>query len=436
MQVSVETTSGLERKLTVQVPADRIEGEVTSRLKDLARRVKIDGFRPGKVPISVVKKRYDGSVRQEVVGEILKSTFQEAITQENLRLVGEPKIDAKELQPGQGLEYIATFDVYPEIQLADLGQIAVEKPVANIEDSDVDQMFEKLRQQRVTWAQVDRAAQDKDQIVIDFEGSIDGQLFDGGSGSKVNLVLGSKAMIDGFEDQLLKAGAGDHRSLNVTFPDDYNSKDLAGKDAVFEVDIISVSEPVLPEIDDEFAKGFGVEGGLETFRGEVRNTMERELAQAIRAKVKNDVMDALLEANKIDIPKSFVEDEITRLQEQMQQQMQASDNQAQGSDADLPRSFFEEQAQKRVSLSLLIAEFAKSNAVQIDEEKVRSTIENMASSYEQPDQVIQHYYQDPSLMESVRGLVMEELVVDRLLESVNVIEKSTTFDAVMNHKQA
>jgi trigger factor len=320
--------------------------------------------------------------------------------------------------------------------LTDLGQISVEKPVASIEDNDVDQMFEKLRQQRATWAQVDRAAQDQDQIVIDFEGSIDGKPFDGGSGSKMNLVLGSRTMIDGFEDQLLNAGTGEHRSLNVTFPSDYNSQELAGKDAVFEVDVISVSEPVLPEVDDEFAKGFGVETGLESFRGEVRNTMERELEQAIRAKVKNNVLDALFEANKIDIPKSFVEDEITRMQEQMQQQMQETGNPASGAEPELPRSFFEEQAQKRVGLSLLIAEFAKSNAVQVDEEMVRSTIENLASSYEQPEQVIQHYNQNPSLMESVRGLVMEELVVERLLESVNVTEKSTTFDAVMNPKQA
>lgn len=436
MQVSVETTSGLERKLTVQVPAERIENEVASRLKSLAGRVKIDGFRPGKVPLSVVKKRYDGQVRQEVVGEVLQSTFQEAITQENLRLAGGPQIDTVDSTPGQGLEYCATFEVYPEIQMNDLGKVSFEKLVASVEEKDVDQMFEKLRQQRANWEPVERAAKEKDQVVIDFEGSIDGKAFDGGKGSKIELVLGSKTMIEGFEDQLLKAGTGEHRTLNVKFPDEYHNSDLAGKDAVFEVDVISVSEPALPEVDDEFAKSFGVDKGLDAFREEVQKTMEKELDQAIKAKVKTAVMDALLEANKPDVPKALIEDEITRLQEQTKEQMKESGTQAVGGDVDLPRSFFEEQAQKRVGLSLLIAAFAKSNSLQMDEEKVRSTIENLASSYEQPDQVIMAYNQNPSLMESVRGLVMEEQVVDSLLEQMDVTEKSTTFDAVMNPEQA
>ena len=435
MQVSVETTNGLERKLTVQIPAERIESEVASRLKNLAGRVKIDGFRPGKVPLSVVKKKYDGQVRQEVVGEILQSTFQEAITQENLRPAGGPQIDNIDSTPGKGLEYCATFEVYPEIELNDLGKVSFEKLVASVEDKDVDQMFERLQNQRASWKSAERAAQEKDQVVIDFEGSVDGKLFDGGKGSKVELVLGSKTMIEGFEDQLLKAGAGEHRTLNVKFPDEYHNKDLAGKDAVFEVDVISISAPVLPEVNDEFAKSFGVEG-LETFRDEVRKTMEKELDQAIKAKVKTAVMDTLLEANKLDIPGALIEDEITRLQEQTQEQMKEAGTQAAGTNTDLPRLFFEEQAKKRVGLSLLIAAFAKSNALQIDEEKVRSTIENMASSYEQPDQVIMAYNQNPSLMESVRGLVMEEQVVDSLLEQMDVTEKSTTFDAVMNPEQA
>ncbi|MCK4950978.1 MAG: trigger factor, partial [Gammaproteobacteria bacterium] len=309
MQVSVETTSGLERKLTVQVPAERIENEVASRLKSLAGRVKIDGFRPGKVPLSVVKKRYDGQVRQEVVGEILQSTFQEAITQENLRPAGGPQIDTVDSAPGQGLEYCATFEVYPEIQLNDLGKVSFEKLVASVEEKDVDQMFERLRQQRANWEPVERAAKEKDQVVIDFEGSIDGKVFDGGKGSKIELVLGSKTMIEGFEDQLLEAGTGEHRTLNVKFPDEYHNQDLAGKDATFEVDVISVSEPALPEVDDEFAKSFGVDKGLDAFRDEVQKTMEKELDQAIKAKVKTAVMDALLEANKPDVPKALVEDE-------------------------------------------------------------------------------------------------------------------------------
>ena len=310
MEVSVETTAGLERKLTVQVPAERMENEVASRLKSLAGRVKIDGFRPGKVPFSVVKKRYDGQIRQEVVGEILQSTFQEAITQENLRPAGGPQIDTMDLVPGQGLEYSATFEIYPEIQLSDLGKISLEKPSASVEEKDVDQMFERLRNQRANWEPVERAAKEKDQVVIDFEGSIDGTAFDGGKGSKIELILGSKTMIEGFEDQLLGAGTGEHRTLNVKFPDEYNSSNLAGKDAVFEVDVISVSEPALPEVDDEFAKSFGVDGGLQTFRDEVLKTMGKELEQAIRAKVKTAAMDALLEANKPDVPKALVEDEI------------------------------------------------------------------------------------------------------------------------------
>lgn len=436
MQVSVETTNGLERKLTVQVPADRIENEVASRLKDLARQVKIDGFRPGKVPASVIKAKYDSHVRQEVLSEVLQSSLQEALTQENLRPAGGPQVDTKDIQPGKGLEYCAIFEVYPEIQLADMSSVSIEKLVANVADEDVDQMFDKLRQQRLTWVPVERDAQNKDQVTIDFEGSLDGQVFDGGKGSNINLVLGSKTMIDGFEDQLIGAKAGEHRSLKVKFPDDYNNQDLAGKDAVFEVDILAVSECVLPEINDEFANSFGVEGGMQSFRNEVRNTMIKELEQSIRTKVRVSVMDALLKANEPDLPKAIVEDEITRLQEQTRQKIQDAGVQGSGVSEDLPRSFFEEQARKRIGLNLLVVEFAKSNSLQLDDEKVRSTIENMASSYEQAEEVIQAYYQTPSLMENVHGLVMEEQVVDCLLEQMNVTEKSTTFDAVMNSVQA
>ena len=428
MQVSVETTGGLERKITVQVPAERVEGEITSRLRDLARRVRMDGFRPGKVPFKVVQRQYDGQVRSEVVGDVMQQTLQEALIQEKLNPAGGPTIEPKNLTPGEALEYSATFEVYPEIELASFDSAAIERPVAEVTDADVDAMLEKLRVQRVTWDTVERAAKEEDQVTISFEGTIDGEPFNGGKADNVPVVLGAGRFIEGFETQLVGAKAGDQRTVEVDFPQDYAGKDVAGKHAVFAVNVIAVSEPKLPEIDDEFARSFGItDGGIEALRRDVRANMQRELDDAIRSRVKQQVMDALLDLNKIDLPKALVEEEIDRLLKQTsEQQPEAMRN------LNLPRELFQEQANRRVSLGLLIGEVIRKNEIKLDAERVRTTLENFAETYEDPQEVISAYRKNRSLMREIEGHVIEEQVVDLLLGQARVTDKAMSFDELVN----
>jgi len=428
MQVSVETTDGLERKITVQVPAERVEGEITSRLRDLARRVRMDGFRPGKVPFKVVQRQYDGQVRSEVVGDVMQQTLQEALIQEKLNPAGGPKIEPKNLTPGEALEYSATFEVYPEIELAAFGSAAIERPAAEVTDADVDAMLEKLRVQRVTWDTVERAAKEEDQVTISFEGTIDGEPFNGGKADNVPVVLGAGRFIEGFETQLAGAKAGDQRTVEVDFPEDYAGKDVAGKHAVFAVNVITVSEPILPEIDDEFARSFGItDGGIEALRRDVRANMQRELDDAIRSRVKQQVMDALLDLNKIELPKALVEEEIDRLLKQTsEQQPEAMRN------LNLPRELFQEQANRRVSLGLLIGEVIRKNEIKLDAERVRTTLENFAETYEDPQEVITTYRKNRSLMREIEGHVIEEQVVDLLLGQAQVTDKAMSFDELVN----
>ncbi len=432
MQVSVETTGALERRITVQVPAERVEGEVDSRLRDLARRVRMDGFRPGKVPFKVVKRQYDGQVRSEVVGEVMQQTLQEALIQEKLNPAGGPKIEPKNLNPGEALEYSATFEVYPEIELASFDKASIERPVAEVSDEDVDKMIDKLRVQRVTWNAVEREAKEEDQVVINFAGTIDGEAFSGGKAENVPLVLGSGRFIEGFEQQLVGVKAGDHRTVEVDFPEDYSGKDVAGKHASFEVDVISVSEPQLPEVDDDFARGFGVtEGGVEALRRDVRANMERELNDAIRGRLKQQVMDALVELNGIDLPKALVDEEIDRLMKQATEQQPASMQ-----NLNLPRELFQEQAERRVTLGLLIGEVIRKNEIKLDADRVRTTLESFADTYEDPQEVINTYRKNRSLMREIEGHVIEEQVVDFLLDQANVTDKAMSFDELVNADKA
>jgi trigger factor len=413
--------------MTVQVPAERIEDEVTNRLRNLAGRVKMDGFRPGKAPFKAVQRRYDGQVRQEVIGDVVQSTLQEALLQEKLRPAAWPKIEPKNAEPGEAFEYYATFEVYPEIELAPLSNITIERPKAEVTDEDIDKLIEKLRLQRVTWSPVEREAKEEDQVVLNFKGMVDGEAFQGGEANDVPLVLGSKSMIEGFEDQLIGVKAGEHRTLNVKFPDGYASKELAGKDAVFEVDVTSVNEAVLPEVDDDFVKSFEIEGTVEDLRNEIRDNMQRELDQAISANVKQQVMDALVSENKVEMPKALVEDEIDRIMQQIMSQQSASQE-----NLNLPRHLFEEQAEKRVALGLLIAEVAQAENITVDPQRVKSTLDKIASTYEHPEEVLKAYRENTQMMSSVEALVLEEQVVDALLDQCTVNDKPATFDELVN----
>jgi trigger factor len=354
MQVSVETGEGLERKLTIEIPAENVSEKVEKRLKEISRQVRLDGFRPGKVPMRVVKQRFGMQARHEVYGDIIQSTFYEAAQQEKLHPAGEPAIEIKDDNGEGGFSYIATFEVVPNVTVTDLSGAEVDKPVSEVTEADVDAMFDKLRKQRTTWNEVDRAAQNDDKLDISFKGFMDGEAFDGGSAENAPLVLGSGAMIDGFESGLLGASKGEQRTLELKFPDDYHAKQLAGKDVSFEVTVNSVSEPVLPAIDEDFVKSLGVESGKEEdLRTEVRNNMTHELNQKVLGLVKERVMDLLIEKHDFDVPSAMVKNEAVRMKEQTKNDMQAR---GQKSTLDLPVSIFEDQAKRRVKLGMIVGE--------------------------------------------------------------------------------
>jgi len=430
MQVSVETTSGLQRRMTVTVPEDQIDQAVESRLKNLARTVKIQGFRPGKVPFKVVKQRYEGQVRDEVVSEVMQRSFIEAVGQEKLRPAGSPEIDAKSVTPGQGLEYTATFEVYPEISVAPLEGVTIQTPTCEVSDADIDHMIDTIRKQHQEWEAVERAAADGDQVTIDFTGTIDGEPFQGNQGNDVPIVLGQGRMIAGFEEGLTGAKAGEERTLDVTFPEDYRATELAGKTAQFAVTVKSVEAPKLPEVDEAFAKRLGVASGkVEDLRAEVRANMEREVAQAQKSKAKQAVMDKMLEINSLEVPQALVDNEAKVLAKQMADNLARQG--ANPADLKLDPSAFDEQARRRVTLGLILAEVVNQQNLSADAARVRKTIEDMASAYEHPEEVVKWYYADKSRLSEVESIVLEEQVVEWVLGQANVVEEPLSFQQLM-----
>ncbi|RMV67325.1 trigger factor [Pseudomonas coronafaciens] len=432
MQVSVENTSALERRMTIGVPAERIETEVNKRLQQTARKAKIPGFRPGKVPMSVIRQRYEDGARQEALGDLIQATFYEAVVEQKLNPAGAPAVEPKSFEKGKDLEYVATFEVFPEFTVAGFDTIAVERLSADVADSDLDNMLEVLRKQNVRFEVTDRAAQNEDQLNIDFVGKVNGEVFAGGSATATQLVLGSGRMIPGFEDGLVGAKAGEERVLNVTFPEDYQNLELAGKAAEFTVTVNTVSEPKLPELNEEFFKQFGIkETGIDGFRTEVRKNMERELRQAIKSKVKNQVMDGLLAANPIEVPKSLLENEVNRLRVQAVQQFGGNIKPDQ-----LPAELFEEQAKRRVELGLIVAEVVKQFDLKPDDARVREMIQEMASAYQEPEQVVAWYYKNEQQMNEVRSVVLEEQVVDTVLQKASVTDKSVSYEEAVKPVEA
>ncbi|PVZ16341.1 MULTISPECIES: trigger factor [unclassified Pseudomonas] len=432
MQVSVENTSALERRMTIGVPAERIETEVNKRLQQTARRAKVPGFRPGKVPMSVIRQRYEDSARQEALGDLIQATFYEAVVEQKLNPAGSPSVEPKVFEKGKDLEYIATFEVFPEFTVSGFESIKVERLSAEVADADLDNMLEVLRKQNIRYEGVDRAAQDEDQVNIDFVGKVDGETFQGGSAKGTQLVLGSGRMIPGFESGLVGAKAGEERVLNVTFPEDYQNLDLAGKAAEFTVTVNTVSAPALPELNEEFFAQFGVkETSLEGFRAEVRKNMERELRQAIKAKVKNQVMDGLIANNAVDAPKALLGNEVDRLRVQAVQQFGGNIKPEQ-----LPAELFEEQAKRRVVLGLIVAEVVKQFDLKPDEDRVRELIQEMASAYQEPEQVVSWYYKNEQQLNEVRSVVLEEQVVDTVLQKASVTDKSVSYEEAVKPAQA
>ncbi|KTS78046.1 trigger factor [Pseudomonas oryzihabitans] len=432
MQVSVENTSALERRMTIGVPAERIETEVNKRLQQTAQRAKVPGFRPGKVPMSVIRQRYEASARQEALGDLIQETFYEAVVEQKLNPAGAPAVEPKVFEKGKDLEYVATFEVFPEFEVKGLDGIEIERQESSVQDADIDKMLDVLRKQGTRYEAVDRAAANNDQVTIDFVGTRDGEAFAGGSAEGTKLVLGSGRMIPGFEDGLVGAKAGEERVLDLTFPEDYQNLDLAGKAVQFKVIVKEVAAPELPELNEAFFKQFGVEETtVEGFRTEVRKNMERELRQALKTKVKNQVMDGLLAANQIDVPAALISNEVDRLRVQAVQQFGGNINPEQ-----LPAELFSEQAKRRVLLGLIIAEMVKQFELKPDDARVRELIEEMAAAYQEPEQVVKWYYQNEQQLNEVRSVVLEEQVVDTVLKQAKVTDKQVSYEDAVKPAEA
>ena len=430
MQVSLETTKGLERRMKVQVPAERVEREVEAQLKSLTKNAKVDGFRPGKVPLKVLRERFGDQVRADVVRDLLQASFNEALSQEKLNPAGGPRLDAVNTAPGKDLEYTAVFEVYPEVKLASMDGVKVERAVAEITGDDVEAMLDNLRRQRATWETVTHAAGDGDRVNIDFEGFLDGTPFPGGKGDKVPVVLGEKRMLPDFEKGLVGIKAGESREFDVDFPADYHAAEMAGKKARFKVMAHAVEGQVLPSLDDSFCKSFGVqEGGVDKLRQEVTDNMNRELEDTVRRKLKDQAMEALLKANKLDLPKALVDEEIERLRQDALVRIGVRDAKKA---PELPRELFEEQAVRRVSLGLLIGQIITEQHLVVDPKRVDERLERMANEYSKPTEAVRSFRANGDIMRQVETVVLEEQAVDWLLGKLTVTEKPTTFKALMN----
>jgi trigger factor len=439
MQVSIETTSGLERRLTVGVPADRVESEVNTRLQKAAKNVRLDGFRPGKVPMKVIRQRFGDGVRQEVVGEVMSQSFYEAVTQENLRPAGQPSIEPKSLEAGKDLEFTATFEVFPDIQLADMAGFEVEKPVAEVSDEDVDNMIEIFRKQQGEFEVVERAAAEGDRVNIDYLGTRDGEAFEGGSAEGSDLELGSKQMIPGFESGIEGMNPGEEKVLELSFPDDYHNEELKGAAVEFKITLNRVQEHKLAAMDEELFQNYGVdEGGEEQFRKEIRENMNRELSTAVKNKLKAQVMDAVIAAHESqEVPHALVDGEISNMRKQMFQQFGGAGAEDLDLDSLLPADMFQEQAERRVKLGLILAEFISRDKIKADADRVRSTIEEMASTYQEPEEVVNWYYSNQEQLNQIESMVLEEQLVDKLLESAKISEKPCSYqDALAAAQEA
>lgn len=433
MQVSVETTSILERQMTITVPAERIENDVNKRVQQAARTQRLDGFRPGKVPMKVAKQRFGAGIRQDVIGEVIQQSFYEAVQQEKVMPAGGPQIEFKNDKDGEDFQYVATFEVYPEITLADYSSVEIEKQSSEVKDEDLDQMIDTLRKQQANWTEVDTGAVDADRLKIDFEGFIDGEAFEGGAAKGMDLVLGSKSMIPGFEDGLVGAKAGEEVEVKATFPEDYHAENLKGKEAVFKVKVQTVSTPELPELNEEFFAKFGLEAtDLASFKVEVRSNMEREMKNALKMKLKDQVFTQLVDINGIEVPAALVDSEIDNLRKQAVQRFGGG---AQIDPNMLPKEMFEDQAKRRVTVGLLVQEVIKANEIKADDEHVRTSIEEMASTYQDPKEVIDWYYSNEEMLSQVKSLVLEDLVMDHLLASAKVTDSVVAYEDAIKPAQ-
>lgn len=429
MKVFVETTSGLGRRLTIEMPSDKIDQAMKKRIAEIAKTAKIDGFRPGKVPQRVLEERYGNAVRQEILNDQLQSSFTDAVMQEKLKPAGRPEINIKQFETNKPLIYEATFEIYPEIKLVDLKDAAISQFEAVVTDEDVEKAIGKIREQHAIWEEIDKAAENGDQVTVDFEGFIDGKPLENGAGKEVPLVLGSGSMIPGFEDGIIGMKVGDERDINVTFPEDYHHKAAASKKAVFKIKVHKVSKSNLPELDDELAKKAGIkEGGLAKLREDVRAGLQEDLKVALEAKNKNAVLDKLLELNKVEIPNALIENEKEVLYQQFMRQFPP--DMLKEKMPEIDKDIFKEQAIRRVTLGLLMLEVINMYKLEPNPDRVREIIETYAQSHEDPQKIVDWYMADKERRAYFDQLDLEEQIVAKLLESAKVDKKTISLEEV------
>ncbi|WP_146449168.1 trigger factor [Vibrio kanaloae] len=432
MQVTVETLEGLERRLNITVPAANIEDAVTAELRNIAKNRRFDGFRKGKVPMKMVAKMYGKAVRQDVMGEVMQRHFIEAIVKEKINPAGAPTFAPVENSEGADLVFNATFEVYPEVELKGLENITVEKPAVEVKEADVEDMIETLRKQQATWTEVDTAADASSRATIDFVGSIDGEEFEGGKAENFPLEMGAGRMIPGFEDGIVGKKAGMEFEIDVNFPEDYHAENLKGKSAKFSIKLNKVEARELPELNEEFVSKFGAADGVEGLKAEVRKNMERELKQAVKNRIKEQAIDGLVNENNIDVPSALIDQEIGVLRQQAAQRFGGNTEAAD----QLPRELFEEQAKRRVVVGLLLGEVIKTEELEADDEKVKAIIEEMATAYEDPTEVIAYYEQNEQMMNNMRNVALEEQAVDAIIAKAQVSDKEVSFSELMNQQPA
>jgi trigger factor len=431
MQVSVTATTGLERKLEVAVPAQRVATEIDQRLKELARTARLKGFRPGKAPFAVVRQQFGSQVQTDVVSDLLQKSFSEAVQSEKLRPASDPRIEALSAEPGTDLRFTAVFEVMPEFKLKPVDGIEIERPDATVQDSDVDAMLQTMRKQRPVFSAVDRAAADTDRVTVDFVGKIAGETFAGGSGTDINFVLGAGRMLPEFEAGAKGSKAGDKRTVTVNFPADYGSADVAGKTAEFAVTIKKVEAQSLPEMDDEFCAAFGVrEGGVEALRSEVRKSMERELSDAIRNRLRSQVLDALYRDNPIDLPQSMVAEQLQAMQVDMARRVGVKDI------SQLPSAdTFQEPARRRVALGLLVGELIRAEGIKVERERIAQRLADLTAQYPNGDEVRRQYLQNADAMRQIESAALEDQVIDWVSARAKVQSKPATFSELTGFSQ-
>lgn len=430
MQTNIETLGKLERRLNMAVPAEQIEREVEQRPRKLSRTVRMDGFRPGKVPLKIVAQQYGPQVRSEVIGDAVQKAFSDVVKEKNLRVAGYPRIERKEAGDDKQLAFSATFEIYPDVKLGDLAAVKIQRPVHPVDDADVDRTVEILRKQRVTWEAVARASQTGDRVTVDFIGRIDGSEFPGGKGSGMAVVLGEGRMLPDFESALAGVRAAEQKTFPVHFPADYAGKEVAGKTAAFEVIVSKVEEPKIPELGPDFAKALGVaDGDIAKMRDEVRSNVELEVKKRVESDLKQKVMQALVDSTTLELPKSLVEIEMQRMLQQTRAELEARGLKLEKLPVD--PAALEERAKRRVALGLIVGELVREQSLGAKPEQVRALVTEHAQTYEQPFEVVKWIYSDPQRLSEFEGLAVEANVVKWVLERAKVEDQAIAFEALM-----